>query len=516
MYKFTIVFGFIFGISSSFITSYIPLQYAKIIKAFINDEQNINSLMLSYILYYWVGNLLAGLRGSCFTYSMAEISKAIKYLIYTKYKNLDLNYYDNNNKQETAHILSEDADTVTNLFLLNGNVLVRTLVEIFVIIYILLNKSIHLFIITCILGLFQVSFQYIYHNYYYNKINEYSDKILKQQKKLIIDYITKIDIYRITGIETQFLNYQFDNLQNELLNSKNISSIHYGINLFISNTINISIKCILILYSINYLNSDKLYIHEFILYIDKIIAIINALIEVYKNINNDKLLITKITDLCKIKETLKWGYYENTNIETYINIENLSFSYNNNMILSNLNMNISYGEIVGIIGKSGSGKSTLLKLLTGLYTNFQGSIKFNNINIFDYDRDFFINNIISVVSQEPILFNGTLDDNLLGSNKDKSDVYHLLMNTLLKNFPQDLGENMNNISGGQKQRIAISRALLKNSKILLLDEPTSALDAENETLVMNTITKVMKGNTIIVISHRNNTINFTNRIIDMP
>ena len=90
------------------------------------------------------------------------------------------------------------------------------------------------------------------------------------------------------------------------------------------------------------------------------------------------------------------------------------------------------------------------------------------------------------------------------------------MNTLLKNFPQDLGENMNNISGGQKQRIAISRALLKNSKILLLDEPTSALDAENETLVMNTITKVMKGNTIIVISHRNNTINFTNRIIDMP
>ena len=178
-------------------------------------------------------------------------------------------------------------------------------------------------------------------------------------------------------------------------------------------------------------------------------------------------------------------------------------------------MNISYGEIVGIIGKSGSGKSTLLKLLTGLYTNFQGSIKFNNINIFDYDRDFFINNIISVVSQEPILFNGTLDDNLLGSNKDKSDVYHLLMNTLLKNFPQDLGENMNNISGGQKQRIAISRALLKNSKILLLDEPTSALDNENETLVMNTITKIMKGNTIIVISHRNNTINFTNRIIDM-
>ena len=146
MYKFTIVFGFIFGISSSFITSYIPLQYAKIIKAFINDEQNINSLMLSYILYYWVGNLLAGLRGSCFTYSMAEISKAIKYLIYTKYKNLDLNYYDNNNKQETAHILSEDADTVTNLFLLNGNVLVRTLVEIFVIIYIyyLINQFIFL------------------------------------------------------------------------------------------------------------------------------------------------------------------------------------------------------------------------------------------------------------------------------------------------------------------------------------------------------------------------------------
>jgi ABC-type multidrug transport system fused ATPase/permease subunit len=507
--KSLLFFGFLFGIISSIITSYIPLQYANIIKSFINNENNINVLLWKYMILLSLGNMFAALRGYSFTYLFGEISDSIKYSIYNKFKKLDLYYYDKNNKQETAHILSEDADKLTNLFTLNGNVVVRTLVEIVVIIYILLSKSVHLLIITCLLSFFQIGFQYLFNIYFYEKTVNYGNKILKEQKKIIIDYITKIDLYRTLGMETNYINIQFNLLQQKLLNNKKKESIQYGFNIFISNSLNTFIKCFLIFYSINYIELEKIYIYEFILYIDKIIGILNAIIEVYKNIVNNKHIFKKITTLSNTKNTLDWGYYEKDTIKPDINITNLNFK----KIFTNFNCYIKYGEIIGIIGDSGCGKTTLFKLLSGLYTNFEGSIKFDNIFIYDFDKHFFYNKMLSIVPQEPLLFEGTLDDNLLGISKEKSEIYYILIETLLKGISQDLGENLNHISGGQKQRIAIARALLKHPKVLLLDEPTSALDNENEKIALMTIKKFMEGNTIIIISHKKSTIEYTDRII---
>jgi len=509
--KLLLFFGFVFGIISSIITSYIPLQYANIIKSFMNNDNHnhINALLYNYMILLFVGNIFAALRGSSFTYLFGEISNNIKYQIYYKFKKLDLYYYDKNNKQETANILSEDADKLTNLFTLNGNVIVRTFVEIIVILYILLSKSFHLLIITCLLSLFQIGFQYIFNLFFYEKTVNYGNKILKKQQKQIIDYITKIDLYRTLGMETNYINIQFDLLQKKILNNKKKESIQYGFNIFISTTLNTFIKCFLIFYSINYIQLEKIYIYEFILYIDKIIGILNALIEVYKNVVGNKHIFNKITNFSNTKNTLNWGYFENETIKPDININNLNFK----TIFTNFNCYIKYGEIIGIIGHSGCGKTTLFKLLSGLYTNFEGSIKFDNIFIYDFNKHFFYNKMLSIVPQEPLLFEGTLDDNLLGISKTKSEIYYMLIETLLKGISQNLGENLNHISGGQKQRIAIARALLKHPKILLLDEPTSALDNENEKIALNTIKTIMKDNTIIIISHKKSTIEYTDRVI---
>jgi len=208
-----------------------------------------------------------------------------------------------------------------------------------------------------------------------------------------------------------------------------------------------------------------------------------------------------------------------------VTYRNVSFKYNDtdeSMVLKKLNLDVKPGEIIALVGMSGGGKTSLVNLLPRFYDVSDGVIYIDGIDI----RDASIASLrdqIAMVTQEPILFNDSIRNNIAYGNRNatasqiekaaKAAYAYNFIQHLPQKFDTNIGELGSRLSGGEKQRICIARALLKDAPVLILDEATSALDAESEMLVQKALENLMKGRTTFVIAHRLSTIGYANRII---
>ena len=209
-------------------------------------------------------------------------------------------------------------------------------------------------------------------------------------------------------------------------------------------------------------------------------------------------------------------------IKEKVSIKNVSFQYENVPVLNNLNFTIPKGKTVAIVGKSGSGKSTIADLCARFYDIKEGEICIDNHNIKDIKLSD-LRHLMGVVSQESILFNDTIYNNILVGNQ-KATKQEVLQAAKIANaeefilecengYDTNIGEKGDKLSGGQKQRISIARAILKNPDFLILDEATSSLDTQSEKLVQNALSNLMKERTTLVIAHRLSTIKDADEII---
>ncbi|XP_037946899.1 multidrug resistance protein homolog 49-like [Teleopsis dalmanni] len=193
-------------------------------------------------------------------------------------------------------------------------------------------------------------------------------------------------------------------------------------------------------------------------------------------------------------------------------------------ILQNLNLDIKRGTTVALVGPSGSGKSTCVQLLLRYYDPNSGSININGIPTTDFSMDT-LRSSLGLVSQEPVLFDRTIAENIAYGNNFRDDIpmaeimeaarkanIHNFIVSLPQGYSTSLGSKGTQLSGGQKQRIAIARALLRNPNILILDEATSALDLESERIVQEALDAARSGRTCITIAHRLTTIRDANMI----
>jgi len=201
--------------------------------------------------------------------------------------------------------------------------------------------------------------------------------------------------------------------------------------------------------------------------------------------------------------------------KTSIEFKNVSFKYENEFVIKNVNLKIDKGKTVAFVGPSGAGKSTMADLLPRFFDVTEGDILIDGISIKDYKISC-LHSLIGIVTQQPILFNDTFFNNIafVTSNATEDNVIEAckVANAydFIKVYPNHLYTNIgdcgNKLSGGQKQRVSIARAVLKNPPILILDEATSSLDTESERLVQDALIKLMSNRTSIVIAHRLSTI----------
>ena len=200
----------------------------------------------------------------------------------------------------------------------------------------------------------------------------------------------------------------------------------------------------------------------------------------------------------------------------------MSFSYDDENVLNNFNLSISKGKNIALVGQSGSGKSTIANLICRFYDVDSGSINIDGENIKKLKKES-LRELIGLVTQDSILFNDSIKNNLLIAKPNASDDELIdclkianaweFVNKLPDGIDNNIGDSGNKLSGGQKQRLSIARAVLKNPPILVLDEATSALDSESEKLVQNALDNLMKNKTSIVIAHRLSTIQNADSII---
>jgi len=263
---------------------------------------------------------------------------------------------------------------------------------------------------------------------------------------------------------------------------------------------------------------------SFILFVNilqKPIDKISAILELYpKGMAGFKRFLELLDSEPKILD--KKDAIEVNGLKGDITLQDVTFSYDSNPVLKNINLSITAGETIAFVGPSGAGKTTICSLIPRFYDVNSGSIKIDGMDIRDMTMKS-LRSQIGIVQQDVFLFTGTLKENIAYGNLNASDEEiheavrraHLedLVLKLPDGYETQIGERGLKLSGGQKQRIAIARMFLKNPPILILDEATSALDTETELIIQNSLNELAKNRTTLVIAHRLATIRNADRIV---
>ncbi|MBO9632928.1 MAG: ABC transporter ATP-binding protein [Chitinophagaceae bacterium] len=262
----------------------------------------------------------------------------------------------------------------------------------------------------------------------------------------------------------------------------------------------------------------------YIVFFTQIINPAKALSTAFYNVQRGSAAIARIEEVLKapvvVEESPKaipLPAFSNS-----IEFRNVSFKYDDVTILDNINLTIGKGKTIALVGSSGAGKSTLADLVPRFHDVSSGELLIDGVNIKDYSLSS-LRDQIGIVTQEPILFNDTIANNIALGNPNASlaDIEqaakianaHEFISGKDEQYDTNIGDRGSKLSGGERQRVTIARAVLKNPPILILDEATSSLDTESERLVQDAINKMMANRTSIVIAHRLSTIRHADEII---
>ena len=262
----------------------------------------------------------------------------------------------------------------------------------------------------------------------------------------------------------------------------------------------------------------------YIILFSQIINPAKSLSTSFYNMQKGSAAITRIEEI--LQAPVKVEENENgkqiSSFNHSIEFKNVSFLYDDKVILKNINLSIEKGKTIALVGSSGAGKSTLADLIPRFHDVSSGELLIDGINIKDYSLHS-VRTLMGIVTQEPILFNDTIANNIsLGMShasaeqiRDAAKIANADNYISLKEngYDTNIGDRGSKLSGGERQRLTIARAVLKNPPILILDEATSSLDTESERLVQDAINNMMQNRTSIVIAHRLSTIRYADEII---
>ncbi|GAC1707068.1 MAG: ABC transporter ATP-binding protein [Flavisolibacter sp.] len=336
-----------------------------------------------------------------------------------------------------------------------------------------------------------------------------------------------IKAFNVEGL----LKSRFFNINQQLLTAKNKIGYRRDLASPVSEFLGVLIFCAILFFGGQLVLSLKFTLTGslFITYLAVFYNILNptkTLSTSFSNMLKGSAAIDRIEEVLKTKNTID-DNPGGRKIESFlhaIELKNIYFSYNGIEVLKNINLKIEKGKTIALVGSSGAGKSTLVDLIPRFHDVTSGEVLIDGINIKEYSLKS-LREQISIVTQEPILFNDTIENNILIGKHDAieldieqaakvANAYPFIIKKE-KGFKTNVGDRGSKLSGGERQRLTIARALIKNPPILILDEATSSLDTESERLVQDAINHMMQNRTSIVIAHRLSTIRHAHEIIVM-
>ncbi|TSE06222.1 ABC transporter ATP-binding protein [Aquimarina algiphila] len=495
------------------------------------DQGNDDVLIFMVILVigmFFLKNIFSYLAMYFITFLRNGVLKDIRNELYDKTVELPLSYFSEKRKGDTMARISTDVLEIQHSFLSILELIVREplmiLFTILTMLLISLKLTIFVFIFIPISG-FLISLVG-------KKLKKHSDKVQQEQGFFLsiveetlggLKVIKGFTAEKIFGKKFQESTSRFYSFSNSLLNRQNLASPT-------SEFLGITVIAILLWYGGQMVLVEKtLDPGLFIVYMGlayNILTPAKAISKASYGVKRGNAAAERVLEILNTTSPLqdKKGAIEKNDFNTDISLENISFKYEDEFVLNNFSLKVPKGSSVALVGQSGSGKSTIANLVTRFYDVNEGSIKIDGTDIRDLTKKS-LRDLMGLVTQDSILFNDTIKNNLLVGDQTASDeeIIEALKIANAWEFVKDLpsgietniGDSGNKLSGGQKQRLSIARAVLKNPPIMILDEATSALDTESERLVQSALENMMKNRTSIVIAHRLSTIQNSNLIVVM-
>ena len=456
-----------------------------------------------------------------------NMMERIRNQLYTKLTHQSLDYYNNRRKGDILSTVTNEVQEIENSLV---NALQAWVKEPFIIV----AYFVALFIISPTLTLFTIVFlpvSGLLIASITNKLRKYGHFNLTLLGRILShteETISGIRVIQSFAAE-KYSTDRFKKINKEFSRSSKKMFSRRELTMPLSEVLGIMVVVIIIMYG-GYLllnNKSTLTGSSFITYL----ALYSQIIQPLKNISQasgnvqrgiaaGEKIFALLDEPIKVDQNING--IEKKSFEKSIELKNVSFRYTTNDVLSNINLTITKGKSIALVGESGSGKSTLADLILRFYDPTGGEILIDGINVKDIKLTN-LRGLISFVSQEAVLFNDTVFNNIAFGEENASleEVKKAALIANADSFIQETDEGYNSsvgdrgmkLSGGQRQRLTIARAIFKDAPILILDEATSALDTESERLVQDAIDKMMHTRTSIIIAHRLSTIKHADEII---
>ncbi len=479
------------------------------------------SVFFSNMFKYWSQRVLTNMR----TY----VVKNIRESLFQKITQLHVGYFQDQRKGDLMSSLSNDVNEIENSVVSSVQVVFREPLMIIGYIILLFTMSVKLTLFTLIVlpisGLV---------------ITSISRKLRKQAKtgQELLGNILSIIEETISGIRIikafnaqGYVKEKFDQqngayrgVLKSMWNKRELASP-------VSEFLGVSVVVGVLLYGGQLVldNQSELNASEFITYIVLFSQILvpaknisSAITNIQRGIASGERIFTILETEITITE--KPNAVELGELKGGIIYQNVSFKYAEHEVLKNINLTVPKGKMVALVGQSGAGKSTMADLLPRFYDVTKGAILIDGVDVRDAKLSS-LNSMMGIVTQESILFNDTVFNNIAFGMTNVSEEAvieaakianaHEFIVKMEQGYQTNIGDRGSRLSGGQRQRLSIARAVLKNPPILILDEATSALDTESERMVQDAIQNLMKNRTSIVIAHRLSTIQHADMIVVM-
>ncbi len=504
------------------------LNYFVTQKANEGHDDVLIFMVVLVVSMFLLKNLFSYLAMYFITFLRNGVLKDIRNALYDKVVDLPIAYFSEKRKGDTIARITTDVQEIQTSFLSILELIVREPLMI-------LFTIITMFLISAKLTLFVFIFIPV-SGFIISRIGKSlkkrSDRVQSEQGQLLsiieetlggLKVIKGFNSQKIFGDKFKESTDRFNKFSNNLLHRQNLASPT-------SEFLGILVISILLWYGGQMvLNDGNLEAGLFIVYMGlayNILTPAKAISKASYSVKKGNAAAERVLEILNTKSPLEDSPNAKTKTDftSQISINNISFKYEDDLVLKNFQLKVPKGKSVALVGQSGSGKSTIANLVTRFYDVNQGSISIDGDNIKDLTKHS-LRNLMGLVTQDSILFNDTIKNNVLLGKEDATndEVIDALKIAnaweFVKELPQgidtNIGDSGNKLSGGQKQRLSIARAVLKNPPIMILDEATSALDTESERLVQDALENMMKNRTSIVIAHRLSTIQNADLIVVM-